>query len=153
MALELSLPPNWHGAVLAAHLAVTSVMLGVIWFVQHVHYPLKNYVRVPDFVEYEHKHIDRTGHVVGPPMLAEAGLATLLIMDPSIHGQPGLAWAGMGLLLGIWVSTAALQVPQHARLSQGFDGRAHRRLVNTNWLRTVLWSGRAVVAVALVVGR
>ena len=65
MALELSLPPNWHGAVLAAHLAVTSVMLGVIWFVQHVHYPLKNYVRVPDFVEYEHKHIDRTGHVVG----------------------------------------------------------------------------------------
>ena len=86
-------------------------------------------------------------------MLAEAGLATLLIMDPSIHGQPGLAWAGMGPCWGSGSRPQRFRCLSMRRLSQGFDGRAHRRLVNTNWLRTVLWSGRAVVAVALVVGR
>ena len=31
-------------------------------------------------------------------------------------------------------------------LAQGFDARAHRRLVNTNWIRTVAWSLRALLA-------
>ena len=58
--------------------------------------------------------------------------------------------SGMVLVVLIWVSTAALQVPAHKGLTQGFAERAHRRLVATNWLRTVLWSVRGVLACVLI---
>ena len=145
------LPSSSYQLILVLHMLATSVMVGVIWFVQHVHYPLKRFVEADMFKEYERQHIDRTGRIVGLPMLAEAALATLLIVDPAIHGQPALAWLGFGLLLLIWISTAAFQVPQHHILSFGFDRRAYRRLVNSNWARTVLWSARGVIAVILLV--
>jgi hypothetical protein len=59
-------------------------------------------------------------------------------------------WWGLGLLLLIWISTILLQVPQHRRLQAGFDPAVHRRLVSTNWLRTIFWSARAAIALALL---
>jgi hypothetical protein len=53
---------------------------------------------------------------------------------------------GCVTLLLIWCSTAFLQVPMHQRLSSGFDAAAHRSLVKTNWVRTILWSARALLA-------
>jgi hypothetical protein len=37
-----------------------------------------------------------------------------------------------------------LQVPLHQKLSSGFDAAVHRRLVATNWWRTVGWTLRGV---------
>jgi len=50
------------------------------------------------------------------------------------------------------VSTGFWQVPAHRRLEGGFDVATHRRLVQTNWVRTVAWSARAVIALALLAG-
>ena len=50
----------------------------------------------------------------------------------------------MAVLLGIWVSTAAWQVPCHHRLTQGFSARTHAALVYGNWVRTIGWTLRAV---------
>ena len=149
-SMEGLLPGSSHRLVLVLHMLATSVMVGVIWFVQHVHYPLKRFVEDNIFEEYERQHIDRTGHVVGAPMLAEAALATLLIIDPTIHGQPTLAWLGFGFLMLIWISTAVFEVPQHHILSNGFDRRAYRRLVNSNWMRTILWTARGIISVILL---
>jgi hypothetical protein len=52
---------------------------------------------------------------------------------------------GLALLAGIWLSTFLLQVPQHNVLLQGFAEEAHRKLVITNWIRTVLWSCRGIL--------
>ncbi len=151
-AIEGLLPSSSYRLILVLHMLATSVMVGVIWFVQHVHYPLKRFVEEAAFVDYERQHIDRTGHVVGVPMLAEAALAVLLVIDPTIHGQPAIAWLGFVLLVLIWMSTAVFQVPQHHILSSGFDRRAHRRLVNSNWVRTVLWTARGILSVILLLG-
>ena len=150
--LEVTLPESWHHLILVLHLMVTSVMVGVIWFVQHVHYPLKPYVDKSCFRDYQEQHIARTGHIVALPMLAEAALATMLILAPAIHGKPGLAWLGALLLLGIWMATAVFQVPQHKALTDGFSPQAHRRLTTSNWLRTGMWSARALIAAALLAG-
>lgn len=152
LIMEGLIPSSSYRLVLVLHMLATSVMVGVIWFVQHVHYPLKRFVEEATFEEYERQHIDRTGHVVGAPMLVEAALATLLIIDPAIHGQPGMAWLGFALLLLVWISTAAFQVPQHHILSSGFDRSAYRRLVKSNWARTVLWTARGIVSVILLLG-
>lgn len=50
--------------------------------------------------------------------------------------------AGLGLVAAIWATTGLVQVPLHRRLSRGHDPSAIRRLITTNWIRTVLWTGR-----------
>jgi hypothetical protein len=133
-----------------AHAAATGVMTGLIWFVQVVHYPLLARVGAAYFVEYEEAHVRRTTWVVAPAMLVEAATATVLpFVSPT---QPGraLAWSGLALLAAVWMSTALLQVPCHRKLAHGFDPDVARRLVATNWIRTVCWSLRLLVAVALL---
>ena len=43
-----------------------------------------------------------------------------------------------------------LQVPQHRILEGGFDPAAHRFLVSSNWVRTIAWTARGVVALFLL---
>ncbi len=117
-------------------------MVGLIWFVQMVHYPLFAYVGESDFPAYEKRHRAWIFWIVGPAMLTEGITAGVLTW----YGPPELVafswWTGLTLLGILWLSTALIQMPCHKRLSQGFDGTVHRRLVKTNWLRTSAWSAR-----------
>lgn len=135
--------------LLSIHAAATWSMVGLIWFVQVVHYPLFAEVGSEQFARYEHLHQQRTTWVVMPLMLVELASAVALACWRG-SGVSGV-WAGVGLLLlvMIWLSTFAVQVPLHAQLAGGFEAEAHRRLVATNWWRTVLWSARGVLALAL----
>lgn len=126
-------------ALLLANLAATLYMTGLIWFVQIVHYPLFAGVGGDGYARYQARHMNSTGWVVGPPMLLE--LATAIWLCIVLPGA--ISYIGMACLGVIWASTATLQVPTHNKLCAGFDASLHRRLVGTNWLRTVLWSSRA----------
>jgi hypothetical protein len=136
--------------LLLAHTGATLFMVGVIWFVQVVHYPLFARVGPSSFSTYSVRHTRLTGLVVGPPMLLEAGTAVALV----VWNPPGvwvfLLWAGLSLVAGIWLSTALLQAPRHTTLGGGFDPAVHRFLVTSNWLRTVLWSLRGLVALCIL---
>lgn len=124
----------------------TWTMIGVIWFVQVVHYPLFACVGGSTYRQYMAAHVRRTGWVVGPPMLLEAA-AALRLLGQALPGAERLAaWSGVLLLGGIWASTWLLQVPRHHQLAAGFDPRAHAALVSTNWIRTFSWSLRGLLA-------
>ena len=135
--------------VLLTHAFTTLAMVGLIWFVQIVHYPLMARVGEAQFQAYEHAHTARTTWVVAPLMLAELASAAMLV---PLMGREAMPLTVSGLLaLGlIWGSTFLLQVPAHRRLLGGFDARAHRCLVGTNWVRTVLWSLRGVLSCLLL---
>lgn len=126
-------------------LASSWYMAGLIWFVQIVHYPLYAAVGADAFAAYEKDHMRRTGYVVFPAMVTElVASAALLWWKPA--GVPEwLLWAGLGMVAAIWVSTFTLQVPAHKRLLNGFAEGPWRLLVWSNWIRTVLWTGRAGV--------
>ncbi len=125
------------------HLAATAYMTGIIWFVQTMHYPWFHKVPVEQFREYHAGYTARMGWVVGPVMLVE--LITGLMLVWTRGGLVfGLNMAGMAVL---WGSTFLLQVPCHHRLSGGYDAVTHERLVNTNWIRTVVWSIRLVLLI------
>jgi hypothetical protein len=132
------------------HLGSTLLMVGVILFVQIVHYPLMARVGEERFQVYEAGHTFRTGLLVVPLMITEMATAIWLATVPGAVANPRLALVGLGLLLVIWASTALLQAPAHGGLSKGFDASLHRRLVRTNWIRTVAWVARVPVAFALV---
>lgn len=136
--------------VLLLHLAATLCMVGLIWFVQVVHYPLFARVGTSQFAAYEQAHTRRTGWVVGPPMLVELATGmSLLWVRPA--GVPlTQAVAGVALLAVVWISTRFVQVPCHQRLSRAFDSGVHRRLVSTNWARTGAWSLRGFLVVWMV---
>lgn len=131
--------------LLDLHLVSTLLMVGIIWFVQIVHYPLMIYVGQDRFREYSDTNRARTTWVVGGPMLIEALTAAALIAwyPERLLSRPFLA--SIFLLLLIWISTAVWQIPLHARLALGFNPQAIRQLARSNWLRTIAWSVRAVL--------
>ena len=65
--------------LLIANLVSTWYMVGLIWMVQVVHYPLFAKVGSEEFVGYQISHQTLTTLVVGPPMLIEIATAVLLI--------------------------------------------------------------------------
>lgn len=128
--------------LLLLHAAATLFMVGVIWFVQIVHYPLFSRVGEAGFSDYERHHAQRTTWVVAPPMLVELGTAMTVVW----YVGGALAWCGLLLLALVWASTGLWQVPAHRRLEGGFDAATHRRLTTTNWVRTAAWSARGIIA-------
>lgn len=136
------------GAVLllAVHAAATLAMVGLIWFVQVVHYPLFGSVGSGAFAEYEERHMRRTTWVVAPLMFAELGSAAVIAVAPPTGVSSPAAWAGLALVAVVWASTAFLQVPCHTRLRAGLDLSVVRRLTAGNWLRTGAWTARGALA-------
>jgi len=131
------MPTDW---IVAAHLFATFAMTGIIWFVQVVHYPMLARLPHENFGELEREHCDRTGFVVAPPMLVEVFTLGWLILE----GFDSPLFLFTAALLGVvWASTFTLQVPAHRALLQGWSEPVHRRLVLTNWIRTVAWTLRA----------
>lgn len=137
-------------AVLDVHLLASACMAGLIWFVQVVHYPLFAAVPAGAFVDYERRHRNRTAAVVGLPMAAEGVTTLWLFLRPPGDLGRALPLVGGLLLVVVLASTVLVQVPLHDRLSTSFDRGHIRRLVATNWVRTVGWTARAVLAVAML---
>lgn len=133
-------------SLLVLHAAVTWFLVGLIWMVQVVHYPLMAAVGARGYAAYQHAHVTRITWVVGPAMLAEVALGLALAWSPEPPVSRAQAWLGLALLALIWLATALWSVPAHGQLSAGFDAEVHQRLVHSNWLRTLAWTVRGVLA-------
>jgi uncharacterized membrane protein len=134
--------------MLLTHVFATLFMVGLIWFVQIVHYPLYSSVGREHFPEYEALHNRLTTWVVGPAMIVEMVTAvTLLRYSPNSSAL--LVWIGLALLAVIWLSTATLSVPAHNALTVEFSATAYRKLVSTNWIRTLAWSMRGLIVMVM----
>ena len=137
--------------LLLVNATATWFMMGLIWLIQLVHYPLMAYVGEAGFTAYEVRHAQWITLIVGPVMLLEALTAVLLLYyTPAFKNAPILLSVGIVLLLVIWASTAVLQVPCHEILSKGFNLEAINRLTSTNWVRTVGWSLRGLLLAYLL---
>ena len=116
----------------------SGIMCGLAWFVQLNHYPLMLAIPVDHFAEYEREHVRRTGWIAAPAMLAEltAGLGLAYLLPHVWY-----TWGNTSLLLLLWASTFLIQVPIHRQLQRnGKNEILIRRLVTTNWIRSVAWT-------------
>lgn len=137
--------------VIWAQLVATLYLTGLIWVIQVVHYPLMDRVPGDTFVAFHAAHARRISFVVIAPMVIEltTAIALLVIRPPNV--SVALLVTGVVLVGVVWLSTFAVQVPLHRRLSEGFDPATHRALVRGNWIRTVSWTLRGVLAIAIAV--
>ena len=135
---------------LLIQVGATLAMVGLIWFVQVVHYPLFAEVGRDGFRRYEMDHQRLTTYVVAPLMLAELATAVMLLWwRPAVISTPWV-WLGLVLLGSIWIMTYAVQVPQHAQLALSYDEVVQRRLVLGNWYRTLAWTARGMLVLWMV---
>ncbi|MDH3307619.1 MAG: hypothetical protein OEO77_08905 [Acidimicrobiia bacterium] len=136
---------------LIIHGVATWFMVGLIWTIQLVHYPLFALVGGDRFVDYEQSHARRMGILLAVPATLEVATGAALIWSRPDSVSLAVVLAAGALLALIWIVTWFVQVPAHARLSMGFDSGTARALTRSNWLRTLAWSGRGlIVAIALL---
>ncbi len=132
-------------------LLVTSLLTGLVWVVQLVHYPGFRYVDQTQFIDFQYHHMRSILYIVGPLMLIELALALWLQVE--FWGKSGIysVSAATVLLIVIWLVTFLVSSPIHGQLAtQGYDEKLTTKLVNTNWIRTVAWSVRTGIFVFIL---
>ena len=129
------------------NLVVSSFMVGLIWLIQLVSYPLFSYVNVGDFQKYHSRHVKKITPIVALAMTLEASIALiLLIFIPEI--SVGLLVINTLLVCLIWVSTAFIQIPYHQRLEFPKNQILYtEKLIKTNWIRTILWTFKLIISI------
>ena len=89
-------------ATVAVHAAATMAMVGLIWTVQVVHYPLFESVGAEAYPNYQSRHIDRIGAVLVVPWGLEGLSIVALLVLARERKMRVLAVVGaalMGLIL------------------------------------------------------
>jgi hypothetical protein len=142
-----SLSMNSWALVLVLHVTTTMLLVGLIWMVQIVHYPLFSEVVDNSFLAYHQRHTQLITWVVAPLMLLELVTGLMLWFKAPFH--PFWMLNTVGIVL-VWGSTALWQVPLHNQLSL-VEGAGRIDLINqlvaSNWFRTILWSLRGIFLV------
>lgn len=112
-------------------------VLGQIWLVQIVVYPLFAKVGETDYVDY---HRFYSGRIPLPVIIP--GFASFLLPIPlALYGPAVPVWmSGTNIAAGIvgLVVTVLLEIPRHARLEKtGKDAVTITELIRYNWPRTL----------------
>lgn len=128
------------------NLASTWFMVGLIWLIQLVHYPLFIYVGSKEFGLFHKKHKIFITPVVGIVMIAELITSGIIFLQFQSKIPIWILIIGLILLGIIWVSTLLIQIPLHNKLNSKFDENLIIMLVKTNWIRTICWSVRGVIS-------
>ncbi len=131
------------------HLGVTGFMVGLMWTIHVVHYPLFALVNEP-YRPFQEAHMSRITGLLALPWALEVLTAVGLLIAASAGQQRTLAIVGL-VLVGIVLAVTALgAAPIHGQLVDEFDPDLHRRLLQVDLARTLVWSGRLIVAGWLV---
>ena len=129
--------------MLIIHLIATSVMVGVIWIIQLVHYPSFHFIELKQYTTFQRFHMSRISYVVIPAMLTE--LFTLILIVISMDQIDNLVLASAILLIFIWLMTAVFFSGVHQKLTLGYDQTVVDKLIKLNWGRTLLWTLRLLL--------
>jgi len=91
-------------------------------------------------MKFQDFHMNRISYIVIPAMTVEL-FSGLLIIYLGLKND-ALFIISIIFLTLIWISTALLFTPIHQKLTSGYKSSLIKKLVKTNWLRTILWSFR-----------
>ena len=139
--------------ILVIHVAATLFMVGLIWTIHYVHYPLFANVGESTYVSFQAEHVERIGKLLFVPWLTEGitllGILALAFLGgnkalriPSVIN--GAAMAVVLVISGFW------SAPAHAKLADGFDKSLHDQLMTVNLIRTLAWTVCGICAVWIV---
>jgi hypothetical protein len=139
--------------LIVIHTAATMFMVGLIWTIHYVHYPLFALVGESTYVSFQAEHVERIGKLLFVPWLTE-GITLLGVLALAFLGGRkalrvpavinGAAMAVVLVISGFW------SAPAHAKLADGFDKSIHDQLMTANLIRTLAWTVCGACAVWIV---
>lgn len=139
--------------LLVIHLAATLFMVGLIWTIHYVHYPLFANVGESTYASFQASHVGRIGKLLFVPWLTE-GITLIGVLALAFLGGHkalrvpavinGAAMAVVLVISGFW------SAPAHGKLADGFDASVHDQLMTANLIRTLAWTVCGICAVWLV---
>ena len=140
--------PNIFVLVLISHLTFTSIMTGVIWVIQIVHYPSFHFIEKELYTAFQKFHMNKISIIVIPIMLAELITGMMFFLDKSSK-DPFLIISLIILVL-IWLITGVFFSKAHNELITGYQELVVNQLVVMNWIRTLLWTLRLLLLICFV---
>ena len=133
--------------LLTTHLTSTSIMVGVIWVMQLVHYPTFKYVKESDYPIFQKYHMSNISYIVFPVMFTELITALLIFLS----GEKSLFFVlSLICLFLIWVITGVLFTKFHSILQKGKDLKMIEKMIKANWMRTLLWTLRLIMILFVI---
>ena len=125
------------------HFLSTSIMVGVIWVIQLLHYPSFHFVQKSDYPKFQQFHMSRISFIVIPAMIIE--FITGIIMLQFGFSSNFLFISSLVILITIWGITFIFFTKMHQVLISGYNEIIVNRLISINWSRTLLWSLRLLI--------
>ena len=128
-------------------------MVGLIWTIHYVHYPLFADVGESTYISFQAEHVARIGRLLFVPWLTEGITLLGILVIAFLGGRKdwrvpavinGAAMAVVLVISGFW------SAPAHAKLADGFDKSVHDQLMTVNLIRTLAWSVCGVCAIWIV---
>ena len=124
------------------HFLSTSLMVGVIWIIQLLHYPTFHFIEKENYTTFQDFHMNRVSFIVVPTMITELVSGILVVLTlPKFF----LFKISLGILASIWIVTFLFFTKLHQSLTVGYDEVLVNKLVRLNWLRTALWTARLLI--------
>lgn len=116
---------------------INTALCVLIWIVQLVVYPGFNYYSESNIKRWHKVYTTRITFIVLPLMVSQLGVyAYTSLYSPSYRSIGVFA-----LVVATWVVTFLISVPLHNGIDKRSNSREERtRLVDTNWIRTLLWT-------------
>jgi hypothetical protein len=125
-------------------LPISGALFLLIWFVQILHYPIFYFIdekRFPESMVFHQKFIS---FLTLPLMLIE-----LVLSVYAVYLNYAWSYYVLGIVGLIWLSTFLVQVPLHNKLLAQKDHILIKKLIQSNWIRTWLWTLKTVIVVYL----
>ncbi len=112
-------------------------MLILIWVVQLYLYPKFNRIESVRFVAWHKRYMERITLLVAPLMLGQLVVAIVFLLT-ELSLSSGVYF---GLVALTWALTCIVAASLHKQLQEdGKDAATINRLLNWNWLRTLVWT-------------
>ncbi len=127
------------------HLAATGFMVGLMWTIHVVHYPLFGLVNEP-YRPFQEAHMSRVTRLLLVPWAVEVVAAVGLVLTAGVGRERSLSVLGLVLVALVVLITGLGAAPLHGKLVDQFDPQIHRRLMQVDLIRTLVWSARLVLA-------
>lgn len=125
-------------------------VLGQIWFVQIVVYPLFAQVGEADYVRYHRLYSRR----IPVPVIIPGFTSFLLPVVLAFYGPTVPLWmSAANIAAGIvgLLVTVLFEIPRHARLTKGKNDGTIAELIRYNWPRTLSISIQSAITFAMLI--
>ena len=139
--------------LIVVHAAASMFMVGLIWTIHYVHYPLFAYVGESTYASFQTAHVERIGKLLFVPWLTEGFTLIGILVLAFLGGRKtlrvpvvinGAAMAVVLVISGFW------SAPAHGKLADGFDKSIHDQLMTANLIRTLAWTVCGACSIRMV---